>query len=152
MWHKIPGASNYSINRVTHEVRNDKRSRPMKVLEHTGYAQLCLMDDNCKRKTFYLHRILAELFIEKPHGCDVINHKDLNKRNNSESNLEWVTHRGNQMHYWDTANDKRAKSVRQKMEYSLRKMCWDMLQKAKSFTPTERDAFVARISQAVKEY
>lgn len=48
-----------------------------------------------KRKTFYVHRLVAEAFLEKPAGDYVVNHKDEDKLNNSHDNLEWVSHRYN---------------------------------------------------------
>lgn len=55
-----------------------------------GYAQVRLQYKG-KRKHFYLHRLVAETFIENPHNLLYINHKDENKLNNSSSNLEWCT-------------------------------------------------------------
>lgn len=44
-----------------------------------------------KRKNFYVHRIVAAAFIEKPEGKDCINHLDYDKHNNRVDNLEWCT-------------------------------------------------------------
>jgi hypothetical protein len=49
-------------------------------------------------KTYYLHRIIAEIFIENPEKKEQVNHKDGNKVNNSIKNLEWVTNQENQIH------------------------------------------------------
>jgi len=49
-------------------------------------------------KTTYYHIYLAEKFIPKVKGCNVVNHKDGNKSNNSLSNLEWSTKRNNCEH------------------------------------------------------
>lgn len=55
-----------------------------------GYAQVKLQYKG-KRKHFYLHRLIAEAFIENPNNLPYINHKDENKTNNNVSNLEWCT-------------------------------------------------------------
>lgn len=45
-----------------------------------------------------LHRLLAETYLEKGEHHTQVNHKDLNKANNSLSNLEWCTQRENLLH------------------------------------------------------
>lgn len=51
-----------------------------------------------KRKNFYIHRAVAELFIPNPSNLPEVNHKDGNKANNHISNLEWVTLQQNRAH------------------------------------------------------
>lgn len=46
---------------------------------------------NKKRKNYYLHRVVADLFIPNPNAFPEVNHKDANKSNNHVSNLEWVS-------------------------------------------------------------
>ena len=55
-----------------------------------GYAQLQLQYKG-KRKHFYVHRLIAEAFIDNPNNFKYINHIDENKLNNIVSNLEWCT-------------------------------------------------------------
>jgi hypothetical protein len=52
-----------------------------------------------KSKTFYIHRLVAQTFIEKSNLQ--VNHKDGNKLNNSVDNLEWVTPLENIKHSWE---------------------------------------------------
>ena len=61
-----------------------------------GYLRVYLRNDNTnKREDVYVHRIIAELFLDKPEGKNVINHKDCNTKNNCIDNLEWVTTKEN---------------------------------------------------------
>lgn len=46
----------------------------------------------------YLHRIIAEAFICAPAGCNVVNHRNGIKTDNSIDNLEWTTSGGNNAH------------------------------------------------------
>lgn len=59
-----------------------------------GYLIVSL-NKNGKRKSAYIHRLVAEAFLPREKGKDVINHKDHNTRNNSVDNLEWCTQREN---------------------------------------------------------
>lgn len=52
-------------------------------------------------RTFYIHRLVATLFIDKPRGRHV-NHKNGIKTVNRKSNLEWTTRAGNAKHAHET--------------------------------------------------
>ena len=62
-----------------------------------GYLLISLTR-NQKRKNFYVHRIVAENFIDIPNKFDYVNHKDFNKKNNKVENLEWCTQKYNVNH------------------------------------------------------
>jgi len=55
-----------------------------------GYFKVSLCKNN-KPKSFYVHRLVAEAFIENPENLPLVNHKDENKTNNKADNLEWCT-------------------------------------------------------------
>lgn len=63
-------------------------------LINSGYFTVRLAKGG-KQKTHLIHRLVAEAFLEKPPGCDEVNHKDYNKLNNRADNLEWITHQSN---------------------------------------------------------
>lgn len=58
-----------------------------------GYKKI-----NIRRRGYYVHRLIAETFIEKPDGSMQVNHKDGDKTNNCIDNLEWVTNAQNMKH------------------------------------------------------
>lgn len=62
---------------------------------NSGYYAVNLLKDK-KLKHFLIHRLVAEHFIDNPHGYGQVNHKDENKKNNVASNLEWCDRSYNQ--------------------------------------------------------
>lgn len=56
-----------------------------------GYLRVDLYDDENNRKHKKVHRLVAHAFIPNPDSKPQVNHIDGNKRNNSVTNLEWVT-------------------------------------------------------------
>ena len=44
-----------------------------------------------KKKQYYVHRLLALAFIDNPRNCPVVDHIDMNTKNNTLSNLRWAT-------------------------------------------------------------
>ena len=66
-------------------------------LNSSGYYRVDLQDGNKKRSVF-VHRIVAEAFIAMEPGRDFVNHKDGNKLNNHVDNLEWCTRSENINH------------------------------------------------------
>ena len=54
----------------------------------TGYLFVCLWKNNISYR-YYVHRLVAETFIENPDNLLEVNHIDNNKANNNVDNLEW---------------------------------------------------------------
>lgn len=66
-----------------------------------GYQQVTLCRDK-SRRSLLVHRVIAYVFLPKPPSKDhQINHKNLNKSDNSVSNLEWVTPSENMYHMYN---------------------------------------------------
>ena len=53
-----------------------------------GYLQVGL-HKNGKYKTYKVHRLVAQAFIQNPNNLPEVNHLDENKENNCVDNLEW---------------------------------------------------------------
>lgn len=51
-----------------------------------GYQKVTLGD-----KKYFIHRLVAKLFIPNPDNLPIVNHKDKNVSNNNVENLEWCT-------------------------------------------------------------
>ena len=59
-----------------------------------GYKIVSLSKDG-HRKNHYVHRLVAEHFLENPNNAKEVNHKDFNTSNNNVSNLEWCSREEN---------------------------------------------------------
>ena len=66
-------------------------------LSQYGYPQR-KFEVKGKTKAFFIHRAVAELFIENTENKPCVNHIDGDKTNNDVSNLEWCTHAENMAH------------------------------------------------------
>ena len=53
---------------------------------YKGYKRIVLA-----HKKWYIHRLVATLWLDNPENKPQVNHKDMNKLNNHHSNLEWCT-------------------------------------------------------------
>lgn len=62
-----------------------------------GYCHLELTSAG-RRKNYYVHRIVAAMFLENKENKPEVNHKDCNKINNFYLNLEWATSKENSVH------------------------------------------------------
>lgn len=71
-------------------------------LLQNGYKLITLS----KKKTYSIHRLVAETFLENPENKLEVNHKDSNRANNSVDNLEWVTKSENIQHSYTYGSKK----------------------------------------------
>jgi len=69
-------------------------------LKTSGY-RVCFIEG----RTQYMHRLVAQTFIDRKAGCDYVDHIDGNRQNNSTINLRWVT---------QSENNKNRRSVKNK--------------------------------------
>ena len=103
-------------------IRRGKVLSPRK--DGSGYlfVSLCAHSKSINAK---LHRLVAEHFLPSSPLSEV-NHKDFDKANNSVSNLEWVSRKGNQDHannggrFSATSNPRRAKKLTQELALDIR--------------------------------
>lgn len=68
-------------------------------LDSDGYIQIRFSIGEI-RKMVKAHRLVAEAFLPAPlEEQNEVNHRDLNKANNNDWNLEWCTSQENKIHY-----------------------------------------------------
>lgn len=68
---------------------NEKILKPIKRKKESNYVAVNLFK-NKKIKMFFIHRLVADAFLDKKNGKPEINHIDHNPKNNAVSNLEYV--------------------------------------------------------------
>lgn len=107
-WRELPGydgryqVSNLgnfrsvSTNRCIHgRLTPIRRIKNLSLIDNgNGYLYVSISNGR-KRKNVYIHRAVAEAFIPKEEGKNVVNHKDFNKKNNCVENLEWCSPKQN---------------------------------------------------------
>lgn len=87
-WKKIKNKENYSINEKG-QIKNDKTNRILKPHKGTsGYYQIML---GRKTSPLYVHRLVAETFIENPNNLPQVDHINGDKLDNRVENLRWVS-------------------------------------------------------------
>jgi hypothetical protein len=66
-------------------------------VDRAGYFT-CRLSKGGHMYTKFLHRLIAEHFVNNPKGYPIVNHLDGDVKNNDPSNLEWTTYSGNTLH------------------------------------------------------
>lgn len=122
----------YSVT-PTGEVWSHKRKRFLKAFPvGAGYLQIGLCKDG-KKTNHYIHRLVAEAYLDNPDGLPQVNHKDENKLNNAVENLEWCDSLYN--NNYGTKKEKQMKPV----------YCEELNQ---VFNSSEEAAIVLNVSQS----
>lgn len=106
------------VRSVSHQARNNInggiRQTKGKILSPykmpNGYLQVQLCKNN-KRTKHYIHRLVADAYIDNFNRLSEVNHLDGNKDNNGIENLEWISHKNNQIHMVKNHLTRRAKPV-----------------------------------------
>lgn len=76
------------------------KSHPLKIYSKDNGYQRVVLSLSGHGKYYYVHRLVAQLFIPNPDNLSFVNHIDGNKSNNRADNLEWCTRSENEKHAW----------------------------------------------------
>lgn len=98
----------YLVNRKGSVIReNDGKEKAINY-NHKGYLTTCFRIGN-RYRTLFIHRLVALMFVPRPvrhldksFNILQVNHKDGDKENNEDSNLEWLTNEENMKHARET--------------------------------------------------
>lgn len=97
IWKTVAEFPNYEVSNLG-RVRNKLTLKILSTFDlPKGYEVVSFHEGRISYKRL-VHRVVAEAFLEKPEGCDVVNHLDFNRKNNKADNLEWTTQKSNIRH------------------------------------------------------
>ena len=132
-WKAIADYPNYEVstegqvkNIITGHVLKPYSSRVKN--SSMGYLKVKLTN-KAGAKQFYVHRLVAEAFLERKEGQEQVNHIDENKLNNNVTNLEWCTRSENCRH--GSAQQRRVQSYRKNFNKGIIQYDLDMNQVAR---------------------
>lgn len=113
IWRNIEGFENYQVSNLGNvKSLGNNKNKKEKILKPSkniaGYLQVWLRKDG-KTYAKTIHRLVAEAFIPNPDNLPCVNHKDENKTNNKEVNLEFCTYEYNTN--YGTSNERRSKKL-----------------------------------------
>ena len=111
-----------SLNRIITN-KNKKYEIKGKIISNStsklGYKKVTLQS-NGERKTFQVHRLVAQTFINNPNDKPQVNHIDGDKANNQVHNLEWVTSSENITHAFAIGLKQITEEIKEKMSESTK--------------------------------
>lgn len=101
IWQILDENINYEVS-DTGIVRNRNTKKTLNGCISSGYRSVKLTYENSRQQRFYVHRLVAKYFIQNPDPKNktLVNHKNGDKLDNNADNLEWVSPRENNLHYY----------------------------------------------------
>ena len=93
-------------NGEVYSILNGKKRRLKTQINQKGYERITI-----RKKSYQIHRLVAENFIPNQNNLQQVNHKDGNKLNNCVDNLEWCNNSYNQIHAWNNNLQPRLRKV-----------------------------------------
>lgn len=92
---EVTGFPKYLID-TNGNIYNKRTNKKLKISDNgRGYKKVGLYTEEGKMVNKYIHRLVAEAFIDNPNNLSEVNHIDEDKANNSVDNLEWCDRKYN---------------------------------------------------------
>lgn len=142
----------FGLNRIVEVEDNGRvyqkpvKGKQMKQSVHTAGYKTVSLTKKGKTKTEFVHRIVAQAFLDNPNNLPFVNHRDEDRTNNFVENLEWCTVSYNST--YNNVHKKRAKKLvgiphtdehKEKISKSL-----------KEYYQTNKSASIGRVSKKKK--
>lgn len=150
IWKAIPGYEGlYEVSNLG-RVRslNYGRTGKVQVLKLTptkkGYL-LTGLHKQGKKKTYKVHRLVAEAFIPNPNNLPEVNHIDENKTNNRVENLEWCSSKYNSN--YGTRNERVSEAHKKKVICLELKRIFDSVTDVTEYL----DTYPGNVSTAIRK-
>lgn len=91
VWKDIDGFDNYQVS-TNGQIKNKRTQKIINgSLDKYGYLRTRIKGNDGKSHDKYMHRVVAETFIENPEGKPTVDHISRNRTDNSIENLRWAT-------------------------------------------------------------
>ena len=108
---EIPGFRDYMVSNDGVIMFKQTLSPVPTRYDKDGYLRVTIRDNDGINRTRFVHRLVAITFIPNPDNKPQVNHKDGNKDNCSDWNLEWCTNKENSLHAINTGLNKGYKNI-----------------------------------------
>lgn len=95
-WRKI-GDTDYFVSNDG-GIKSGKTNKLLKPNKHSGGYRIVHLRHDGKRLARYVHRLVAEAFIDNPMALKEVNHLNFDRADNRLSNLEWCDRSRNISH------------------------------------------------------
>lgn len=106
-----------------------------------GYLSFVVVLKSGKNKSYYFHRVIAEMFLDKGENDQYVIHKNYVKHENQVSNLEWVTKEKWTLHQYNNPQvqeNKLKRKLRQATSYSKLTYAQAVILKKKLLDPNRK--------------
>ncbi|MGY5849892.1 HNH endonuclease [Salegentibacter sp. F14] len=106
-----------------------------------GYLNFSVKLKSGKSKSYYIHRMVAELFLKKKEGDKYVVHKNFQKDDNRASNLAWMTQEEWVKHQYNSPKvkeNKHKRKLRKVVSYSKLTYAQAVILKKKLLDPNRK--------------
>lgn len=122
LFKEIEGFPAYMIGRNGSVINSEGKPLATQI-SNSGYV-LVHLHNKGKRKACTVHRLVATHWKENPDNLPQVNHKDGNKLNNNDWNLEWSTQSNNMKHAFRSGLNENAREAARERMRALGTRTW----------------------------
>lgn len=153
VWRAVQEFPQYEVSTLG-RIRNIKTRKERKPdMNSCGYGRLRLQVKGGNVRKF-IHRCVAEAFLDRPEGKSVVDHIDGNRSNNALTNLRWTTQSENLLNGKVRKSSLPKNIIRYGRGYRWRVRVSGQVHRSAETYPTPEDAYAAFVpaAQAISPY